>query len=57
MKDYSSRCNFRIYPCGYDLKLKTENKTTYFDLSADVKDNLSDEKIRTFLIDEAGVAL
>ena len=57
VKNSSNKYNFRIYPCGYDLKLKTENKTTYFDSSADVKDNLSDEKIRTFLIDEAGVAL
>jgi len=58
-KDLSSnKYNFRIYPCGYDLKIKMSEKVFYFKLSDDeVRKNVSDDKVRSFLVDEVGVTL
>ena len=49
--------NFRIYTCGYDLKVKSDDKIAFFKLSSgDVKETVSDQKIKNFLIEEIGVS-
>ena len=50
--------NFCIYTCGYDLKVRTDGKVAFFNLSSDhVKEMISDQQIKTFLIEEIGVAI
>ena len=56
--DSTKKYNFRIYTCGYDLKVRTDEKVAFFNLSSgDVKEMIPDQKIKNFLIEEIGVSI
>ena len=58
VKDSNMKYNFRIYTSGYDLKVKTDEKAAFFKLkSGDVKEMISDQIIKNFLIEETGVSI
>ena len=56
--DSTKKYNFRIYTCGYDLKVRTDEKVAFFNISSgDVKEMRPDQKIKKFLINEIGVSI